>query len=131
MSITILRPSPGKKFANADETELYSALILSPGDSIDNYHEVDELTEIIIEEEPIIEDESYEDPDDLSGLELSPDEHGRISYEDAERILSRMTMLTNRVIELTDKVDGIPDDVGTTGDELTTEEFFNILLGVE
>lgn len=129
MSITILRPSPGKIFANLDDTELYSALILAPGDSIDNYHEVDELTEIILEEPEII-DEPEEEPIDLSALDLQPDKDGRISYDEAQRILSRLSMLTSRVIELTDKVNAIPNTSGEI-DSISAEEFFNILLGVE
>ena len=52
----ILRPSDGKVFANADETQFYTALILAPNDSIGNYHEVD-LPEPVPEEEPDPEDE--------------------------------------------------------------------------
>lgn len=129
MSVTILRPSPGKIFANMDETELYSALILSPGDSIDNYHEVDELTEIVLEEPETI-DEPEEEPIDLSGLDLHPDKDGRISYDEAQRILSRLSMLTSRVIELTDKVNAMPNTSGEI-DDINAEEFFNILLGVK
>ena len=129
MSITILRPSPGKIFANLDDTELYSALILAPGDSIDNYHEVDELTEIVLEEPEII-DEPEEEPIDLSALDLQPDKDGRISYDEAQRILSRLSMLTSRVIELTGKVNVIPNTSGEI-DSISAEEFFNILLGVE
>lgn len=129
MSVTILRPSPGKIFANMDETELYSALILAPGDSIDNYHEVDELTEIVLEEPEII-DEPEEEPIDLSALDLHPDKDGRISYDEAQRILSRLSMLTSRVIELTDKVNAMPNTSGEI-DSVSAEEFFNILLGVE
>ena len=129
MSITILRPSPGKVFANLDDTELYSALILAPGDSIDNYHEVDELTEIVLAEPEII-DEPEEEPIDLSALDLQPDKDGRISYDEAQRILSRLSILTSRVIELTDKVNAIPNTSGEI-DSISAEEFFNILLGVE
>lgn len=96
----ILRPSPGKLFANADETELYSALILAPNDSIDNYHEVDELTEIIIDEP--IEEEPEEPIIDDSEIIITPDEDGRISYEDAQRLTERLSQITHRVISLTE-----------------------------
>lgn len=100
----ILRPSQGKLFANADETELYSALILAPNDSIDNYHEVDELTEIIIDEEPF-EEENPEDTLEDAEIELHPDEEGKISYEEANQLLNRLSLLTRRVIELSGKIE--------------------------
>ena len=100
MSFEILRPSAGKLFANADETELYSALILAPNDSIENYHEVDELTEIIIDE-PIIEESEEPVIDDLE-IVITPDEEGRISYEDAQLLTNRLSQITKRVIELSD-----------------------------
>lgn len=100
----ILRPSQGKLFANTDETELYSALILAPNDSIDNYHEVDELTEIIIDEEPF-EEENPEDTLEDAEIELHPDEEGKISYEEANQLLNRLSLLTRRVIELSEKIE--------------------------
>lgn len=100
MSLKIIRPSQGKLFANADETELYSALILAPNDSIDNYHEVDELTEPV---EPIGEDPPQEEEVfDNSEIIITPDADGRISYEDARKLKERLSQLTSRVISLTE-----------------------------
>lgn len=100
MSLKIIKPSKGKLFANSDETELYSALILAPNDSIDNYHEVDELIEIIIDEEP--EEETEEEIFDDSEIVIIPDEEGKISYEDALKLTKRISQLTNRIISITE-----------------------------
>ena len=63
MAFEIIRPSEGKIFANADETEFYAALILCENDSIDNYHEVD-IGDVPEPEPPDPEDEDPEVPDE-------------------------------------------------------------------
>ena len=60
MSYTIIRPSEGKVFANADETMFYTALILAPTDSIENYHEVDIVDITTPEQEPEPDPEDYD-----------------------------------------------------------------------
>lgn len=60
MSYTIIRPSEGKVFANADETMFYTALILAPTDSIENYHEVDIANIPTPEPEPEPDPEDYD-----------------------------------------------------------------------
>ena len=86
MDFIVLRPSEGKVFTNADETEIYHALILAPNDSIDNYHEIDEED---YEEPPIDEP----DPEDIDPA--IPED------EPAEELMSR-SELTARVKELED-----------------------------
>ena len=102
MSFEIVKPSKGKLFANSGETELYSALILSHNDSIDNYHEVDELTEILVESN---DDERETDGQiDNYDIVITPDDNGKISYEDAEKLIKRLSILTQRVIDLSEKL---------------------------
>lgn len=89
MAFEILRPSEGKIFANEDESEFYTALILGPHDSINNYHEVD--VEAVPEEpEPDPEDEEPESPE--------PDE--------GEEQIEPMTRaeLTAKIVELEDEL---------------------------
>lgn len=104
--MNIIYPSNGKLFANSDETELYSALILASNDSIENYHQVDELAESILNEKNdfTIESNNEEILDD-SIIELHPDENGKISYEEANQLLLRLSMLTKRVIALSEIIE--------------------------
>ena len=61
MALNIIYPTEGYIFANADETEFYSALILAPNDSIENYYEV-KIEDMPEETEP---EEEYIDPEDV------------------------------------------------------------------
>ena len=96
--MNILYPSKGKLFANADETELYSALILAANDSIDNYHEVDDLTVISDPDDPIIEEPIY----DEEPFVITPDKNGKISYEDALALIARINNISNKIAKISD-----------------------------
>lgn len=100
--MNIIYPSEGKLFANADETELYSALILAVNDSIDNYHEVDDLTVVPDPGEPVVEEPVIDDE-----IVLNPDENGKISYEEAVALIARLNNISNKVAKLSDQSENV------------------------
>jgi len=105
--MNIIYPSEGKLFANVDETELYSALILAENDSIDNYHEVDDLTVVSDPDEPVVDDSQY--PDEII---LTPDENGMISYEQAAELVKRINNISNKLAKLSMWPDGARSQTG-------------------
>lgn len=94
--IVFLYPDSGKKIKKKDGSDLYGCVALAIGDVQSNYEEVDELWyPDEPEEEKIQEDET---------LVLIPDENGKISYEDAQELLTRIGKMQSRICELTDMI---------------------------
>lgn len=96
--VTFLYPDNTKKLKRVDGDELYSIVVLAKSDTQDNYEEVDELwtpeyvppEETPTEEEPIV---------------IEPDEEGKISYEDAQKLLSTIDIMKRRIISLQENND--------------------------
>lgn len=95
-SIVIYYPNEKKKFRKKESKELYSAIILAADDSIDNYEEVDELWTPGQTEKP-------EEPEEK--IDIIPDEEGRISYDDAQRLLNSINVMKDRMTSLQESND--------------------------
>lgn len=88
--ITFLHAEPQMRIKHKNKDQLYGSLALAKSDSPDNYEEVDELWGTEIESAPEIEEP----------LVINPDESGRISYSDAQKLIETITVLRKRTIDL-------------------------------
>ena len=78
-----------------EDGQRYAALILSPGDSPENYTEIDILTpEVPIDPEP-----------DETPIEIIPDPDGKISFEDAKKLIDTITVMQDRLVSLQENND--------------------------
>lgn len=94
--VTFLTPEPTKKLKRIDGNDLYSVVALAKSDSPENYEEVDEFwTPDYV---PPVE-EPEED------LVVEPDEYGKISYEDAQKLLSTIDTMKGRIVSLQENND--------------------------
>lgn len=91
-NITFLYPDAGKKLKMLEGMDTYSVVILSKDDIVDNYEEVDELWTPDLPEQT--EPELPEVPD------ITPDEEGKISYEDAKNLVDVLKTMQSRVIDM-------------------------------
>lgn len=91
-NITFLYPDTGKKLKMLNGTDTYSVVILGKDDAEDNYEEVDELWTPDLPD--IEEPELPEIPD------ITPDEEGKISYEDAKNLVDVLKTMQSRVIDI-------------------------------
>lgn len=88
--ITFLYADPQMRIKHKNKDKLYGSLALAKSDSPDNYEEVDELWGTDIESAPEIEEP----------LNINPDENGKISYSDAQKLVDTITILRKRTIDL-------------------------------
>ena len=88
--ITFLYADSKMKIKHKEKNKLYGVLALGKSDSPDNYEEVDELWGTDIESAPDIDEPLY----------INPDENGRISYSDAQKLIDTITILRKRTIDL-------------------------------
>lgn len=88
--ITFLYADPKKRIKHKNKDKLYGSLALAKSDSPDNYEEVDELWGTDIESAPNVDEP----------LDINPDESGRISYSDAQKLIDTITILRKRTIDL-------------------------------
>ena len=96
--VTFLYPEENKKIKRVDGNSLFSIVALAKSDVKENYEEVDELwtpeTEVTTNSLDII--------DEINNIE--PDSQGKISYEDAQKIINAVNIMAKRVVELENKV---------------------------
>lgn len=96
--VTFLYPEPTKKIKKIDGYELYSVVVLARDDSQDNYEEVDEFW--YPDYVPPVEEPEEDEP-----LVIEPDEYGRISYDDAQKLLSTIDTMKGRIVSLQENND--------------------------
>lgn len=72
-------------------TDTYSVLILAKDDAQDNYEEVDSLWE---PDSPETAPEVPEVP------EITPDENGKITYEDAQKLVDTIKEMQSRMVDM-------------------------------
>ena len=89
-NITYLYPDSGKKLKLLDGTDTYSVLILAKDDTQDNYEEVDSLWEPDLPETETVPEVP----------EITPDENGKITYEDAKNLVDVLRTMQSRVIDI-------------------------------
>lgn len=95
--VTFLTPEPNKRLKRVDGNDLYNIVALAKSDSPDNYEEVDEFW--IPDYIPPVEEEPEED------LVIEPDYEGKISYEDAQKLLSTIDTMKGRIVSLQENND--------------------------
>ena len=89
-NITYRYPDSGKRLKMLNGTDTYSVLILAKDDTQDNYEEVDSLWEPDLPEVP----EVPEVP------EITPDENGKITYEDAQKLVDTIKEMQSRMVDM-------------------------------
>ena len=94
--VTFLYPDPTKRLKKIDGTDLYIVVALAKDDSPDNYEEVDEFWS---------PDYVPEEPEEEEPLEIIPDWEGKISYEDAQKLLSTIDTMKGRIVSLQENND--------------------------
>ena len=94
--VTFLYPDETKKLKRVDGNDLYNVVALSKSDSPDNYEEVDELWSP--DYVPPVEEPEEE-------LVFEPDYEGKISYEDAQKLLSTIDTMKGRIVSLQENND--------------------------
>ena len=97
--VTFLFPDETKKLKRVDGNDLYNFVALAKSDSPDNYEEVDEFWSPDYVP-PVIEEEEPEED-----LVIEPDPEGRISYEDAQKLLSTIDTVKGRIVSLQENND--------------------------
>lgn len=90
-NITYLYPDSGKRLKLLKGTDTYSVLILAKDDTQDNYEEVDSLWEPDLPEVPEITPEVPE---------ITPDENGKITYEDAQKLVDTIKEMQSRMVDM-------------------------------
>ena len=96
--ITFLYPEPTKKIKRIDGYDLYSIVALAKDDSPNNYEEVDEFW--YPDYVPPVEEPEEDEP-----LVIEPDEEGKISYEEAQKLLSTIDTMKGRIVSLQENND--------------------------
>lgn len=96
--VTFLYPEENKKIKRVDGNSLFSIVALAKSDVKENYEEVDELWT----PETEVTTNSYDIIDEINNIE--PDSQGKISYEDAQKIINAVNIMAKRVVELESKV---------------------------
>lgn len=96
--VTFLFPDETKKLKRIDGTDLYSVAVLAKSDSPDNYEEVDEFWT------PDYVPPTFEEPED-EPLIIEPDYEGKISYEDAQKLISTIDTMKGRIVSLQENND--------------------------
>lgn len=86
-NITYLYPDSGKRLKMLNGTDTYSVLILAKDDTQDNYEEVDSLWEPDLPEVPEVP-------------EITPDENGKITYEDAQKLVDTIKEMQSRMVDM-------------------------------
>ena len=86
-NITYLYPDSGKRLKMLNGTDTYSVLILAKDDTQDNYEEVDSLLEPDLPEVPEVP-------------EITPDENGKITYEDAQKLVDTIKEMQSRMVDM-------------------------------
>ena len=89
-NITYLYPDSGKRLKMLNGTDTYSVLILAKDDTQDNYEEVDSLWEPDLPEVP----EVPEVP------EITTYEKGKITYEDAQKLVDTIKEMQSRMVDM-------------------------------
>lgn len=87
-NIIYLYPDSGKRLKMLNGTDTYSVLILAKDDTQDNYEEVDSLWE------PDLPETAPEVP------EITPDENGKITYEDAQKLVDTIKEMQSRMVDM-------------------------------
>lgn len=87
--LTYLYPEDGKKLKLLNDDYLFSVVILCKNDSLDNYEEVDELWK------PDNDDKELMQPPDLQ-----PDYDGKISYDDALKLVEVINTMQSKMVKL-------------------------------
>lgn len=90
-SITYLYPDAGKKLKLLTGTDTFRVAILGKDDTPDNYEEVDSLWE------PDLPETAPEVPE---VPEITPDENGKISYEDAQKLVDTIKEMQSRMVDM-------------------------------
>jgi hypothetical protein len=90
-NITYLYPDSGKRLKMLNGTDTYSVLILAKDDMQDNYEEVDSLWE------PDLPEAAPEVPE---VPEITPDENGKITYEDAQKLVDTIKEMQSRMVDM-------------------------------
>lgn len=90
-NITYLYPDSGKRLKLLNGTDTYSVLILAKDDMQDNYEEVDSLWKPDLPEVPEITPEVPE---------ITPDENGKITYEDAQKLVDTIKEMQSRMVDM-------------------------------
>lgn len=86
-NITYLYPDSGKRLKMLNGTDTYSVLILAKDDTQDNYEEVDSLWEPDL-------------PETETVPEITPDENGKITYEDAQKLVDTIKEMQSRMVDM-------------------------------
>ena len=71
-------------------TDTYSVLILAKDDAQDNYEEVDSLWEPGLPETETVPEVP----------EITPDENGKITYEDAQKLVDTIKEMQSRMVDM-------------------------------
>ena len=71
-------------------TDTYSVLILAKDDTQDNYEEVDSLWEPDLSETETVPEVP----------EITPDENGKITYEDAQKLVDTIKEMQSRMVDM-------------------------------
>jgi hypothetical protein len=95
--LTFLYPDETKKLKLLAGTDLYSVVVLAKDDVAENYEEVDELWMPDIVEIPD-DGSGSEDPDDE--IVLEPDAEGKITYDEAQKLVNTLKTVQSRVLTL-------------------------------
>jgi hypothetical protein len=89
-NITYLYPDSGKRLKMLNGTDTYSVLILAKDDTQDNYEEVDSLWEPDLPETETVPEVP----------EITPDENGKITYEDAQKLVDTIKEMQSRMVDM-------------------------------
>nr|DAE15525.1 MAG TPA: hypothetical protein [Podoviridae sp. ctZ5d16] len=111
-NLTWLYPDENKVIVKVgDETgERYSSLVLAKDDSPENYTEIDILTpEIPVEPE-------------VPPIEIIPDPEGKITYEDAKKLLDTIAVMQDRVVTLQESNDMLTECILEMSQVVYSEE---------
>ena len=89
-SITYLYPDAGKKLKLLTGTDTFRVAILGKDDTQDNYEEVDSLWEPDLPETETVPEVP----------EITPDENGKITYEDAQKLVDTIKEMQSRMVDM-------------------------------
>lgn len=89
-NITYLYPDSGKRLKLLNGTDTYSVLILAKDDTQDNYEEVDSLWEPDLPKTETVPEVP----------EITPDENGKITYEDAQKLVDTIKEMQSRMVDM-------------------------------
>lgn len=91
--VTYVYPEDNKKLKLKNSDTTFSIVILAKDDSVDNYEEVDSLWEPNL---PNISDNN----ELINVANITPDIDGKLSYEDASKLINTVKEMQSRMISL-------------------------------